>query len=511
MIGESGFQRHKQDARRLGPGVAVEIDHWHDELEFNLVLGGHGTYFVPNGHFDLVPGTLVWLLPGQRHRLMRSPDFDIWVVTIDPRNLGAKFLDDIGAHACCLLATEDVIALDRLLSHVSQDMNEPGLCAAGLEYAVRSAGHISVNTSGPVQHPPHPAVLKALSVLRDNMEVPSLTALARMCGVSSDYLGQLLVSQTGRGFVEWRNRIRLERFQVLYPESRNLLTAALAAGFGSYTQFHRIFVELIGATPGEWAKSGGHPGTGALSPVVQLSAGADRPGIRMIWYQLNEFGLPTIARLFGAGFAATVQKRAVPTGAVSEAGPDCGHFAAGAFAVFMKEIVAEVFSTQPETAQAVARLSTRHDLLEDYITTFGNFGFSMADLSEMVGLYVALAEATANDMPLPARKDITGVITHIRHALYTVGVFDAVSLPERQRVVAALILQMMFLRGAYLAGRSSGSQALMKRVSDGAHRCALDLFGLDLRSVRLLQGQPVLSRRRPRAGMKIRGKSAANS
>ena len=53
--------------------------------------------------------------------------------------------------------------------------------------------------------------------------------------------------------VEYRNRLRLDRFAVLLDRGRtNLLEAALAAGFGSYAQFHRVFRALRHMTPREY-------------------------------------------------------------------------------------------------------------------------------------------------------------------------------------------------------------------------------------------------------------------
>jgi len=58
--------------------------------------------------------------------------------------------------------------------------------------------------------------------------------------------GALHVSNEGA----CRNRLRLERFFAEVDQGgNNLLEAALAAGFGSYSQFHRVFRELIGTTP----------------------------------------------------------------------------------------------------------------------------------------------------------------------------------------------------------------------------------------------------------------------
>jgi transcriptional regulator GlxA family with amidase domain len=56
--------------------------------------------------------------------------------------------------------------------------------------------------------------------------------------------------EMGASLVEYRNRLRLRGFfdQVEGGET-NLIRAALAAGFGSYAQFHRVYRQLVGGTP----------------------------------------------------------------------------------------------------------------------------------------------------------------------------------------------------------------------------------------------------------------------
>jgi AraC-like DNA-binding protein len=57
--------------------------------------------------------------------------------------------------------------------------------------------------------------------------------------------------EVGVSLLDYRNRLRIERFLELARESGNLLQAALDAGFGSYAQFHRVFRQQIGVTPKE--------------------------------------------------------------------------------------------------------------------------------------------------------------------------------------------------------------------------------------------------------------------
>jgi hypothetical protein len=116
------------------------------------------------------------------------------------------------------------------------------------------------------------------------------------------------VEHTGHGFVEWRNRTRLERFHILYPKSGDLLTAALEAGFGSYTQFHRVFSEIVGATPGDWAKSGARPKSVALPSASNTISGSDTESTRMVTYSLSEIALPNTSRWFTPAFGANLDR-----------------------------------------------------------------------------------------------------------------------------------------------------------------------------------------------------------
>jgi AraC-like DNA-binding protein len=95
----------------------------------------------------------------------------------------------------------------------------------------------------------HPLVRRTARLLDQD---PSLGGkeLATALDISLSRLARVFKAQMGMSLVEYRNRVRLERFQgLLDGGDENLLAAALAAGFGSYAQFHRVFREIHGATP----------------------------------------------------------------------------------------------------------------------------------------------------------------------------------------------------------------------------------------------------------------------
>jgi AraC-like DNA-binding protein len=100
-----------------------------------------------------------------------------------------------------------------------------------------------------------PVVAKAGQLLAKN---PAMTGeeLGATLHLSASRVARLFKSEMGVSLVEYRNRLRLERFSTLLDQrGDNLLEAALAAGFGSYAQFHRVFLALRGTTPGSLLRS----------------------------------------------------------------------------------------------------------------------------------------------------------------------------------------------------------------------------------------------------------------
>ncbi len=79
--------------------------------------------------------------------------------------------------------------------------------------------------------------------------------LARRLGTTADKLGRAFKTTLGETLRDYRNRIRLSNFfSMVDPAGRNLLGAALDAGFGSYAQFHRVFRQHLGCSPIEYLR-----------------------------------------------------------------------------------------------------------------------------------------------------------------------------------------------------------------------------------------------------------------
>ncbi len=240
--------------------------HTHRELELNLILEGRACYLLPHHRYDLRPRCLVWLFPQQEHILMdRSPDFKAWVVVFRPRlvaqTVGHEPYDTLrrgnpGTDWLRRLDEPATTNLDRLMKNLSRSRDHDAAVTfnAGLHYLLLTAyDHFRLATTLEATSEVHPAVSKAAQLLKHDHGSLNEESIATQVGLSRSHLSRLFRRQTGVPLVEFRNRLRVERFMSLYGagQKMTMLAAALEAGFGSYAQFYRVFKRVTGISPAD--------------------------------------------------------------------------------------------------------------------------------------------------------------------------------------------------------------------------------------------------------------------
>ncbi len=115
-------------------------------------------------------------------------------------------------------------------------------------------GSLSSGAGGPGESPGHRLVASTVGMLAKDPAMGGKEIAAGL-DISLSRLSRVFKAEMGMSLVEYRNRLRLDRFSVLLDRGRtNLLEAALAAGFGSYAQFHRVFRALRHVTPREYLR-----------------------------------------------------------------------------------------------------------------------------------------------------------------------------------------------------------------------------------------------------------------
>jgi len=256
--------------------------HFHAQTEFLLVQRGRATERVGRTLHTAHAGQLIWHLPGVEHQLVAaSSDCEFTVVQAEPdqcsaimRGFGAVARDETNASPTSFAGW--VRALGRLTAGrpvVEVKRSDRDLLLEACSVTSQST------TLRPEQsaHRLHVAFANAWrATLSDHddrrltslvelaccllLEDPSLDrpSICRALDVSESYLSRRFQLELGISFVEQRTRLRLVRFSThVARDNRNYLEAALEAGFGSYSQLHRVFVRLAGIGPREYFAQGG--------------------------------------------------------------------------------------------------------------------------------------------------------------------------------------------------------------------------------------------------------------
>jgi AraC-like DNA-binding protein len=237
--------------------------HRHAELELNLVMRGSSSYLLGERRYELTPGTLTWLFPGQDHVLVdESPDHELWWAVFRPGLLTRTATtpstrpllerDPIGRFSRRLDA-RTVTRLGTLLRELRDaEAADDALLNAGLAYLLVFAWRAFLDSEDVVAGADvHPAVEAVARRLQTDPNSGDLDELARAAGLSPSHLSRVFKAQTGVSITRFRNQRRLERFRILYGDGRHTTTlaAALEAGFGSYAQFFRVFRAETGSNP----------------------------------------------------------------------------------------------------------------------------------------------------------------------------------------------------------------------------------------------------------------------
>ena len=100
-------------------------------------------------------------------------------------------------------------------------------------------------------------VRRAMAYLHEHYADPiSREELARLLGMSSDYLTLCFRREVGMTFVSYLNRYRVNQAKILLAESdKNVAEVAMAVGFSDNGYFTRVFRRQVGVTPDAYRRT----------------------------------------------------------------------------------------------------------------------------------------------------------------------------------------------------------------------------------------------------------------
>lgn len=236
--------------------------HAHHFLEAHLLIRGSAVVVIADKRLELPAGSLLWVPPRTEHvTLEASATLRRWILCVRVaavrRIVGAAeaapLLSRCGDVPCAQLPRIELHALARILAEIAGQMGRGRSVAnAGLAYAL-TRSLLSFREARRSGDPTvvHPVVARALFLMHGDGLLLGREELAQLCHVSPTHLSRLFVQELGQSLQELRNRKRIGRFTELMASGYcdSLTRAALEAGFGSYSQFHRVFTRLTGRSP----------------------------------------------------------------------------------------------------------------------------------------------------------------------------------------------------------------------------------------------------------------------
>lgn len=230
--------------------------HFHAEPELNLIVQGSAVFGVGEARICVRAGELIGFPPGQDHVLLHaSRDLYLFAIGTAPR-LSSEVLRGHRDHVPCpvhvRLAPADFEALASRAAELLDREGAEQPIAELWEHAHWAQQRHVGRSSGTL----HSATRRALAVLLEQPEL-ALDALARRVRTSPTEVSRHFHRDVGMPLASYRNRVRMLRLIELVDDGeRNLMSAATAAGFGSYSQCHRVFHAQMGCAPRQFFDKG---------------------------------------------------------------------------------------------------------------------------------------------------------------------------------------------------------------------------------------------------------------
>ena len=222
--------------------------HFHAEPELNLVTGGSATFAMGQKLFPVVRGDLLWWPPGQDHVLLdASPDFDLFVIGVTA-DFSMRVLADTPDVAC--VGPIQICLPTAALVEIEAICLAPG-SASDVPAIERRVGDLwrQAHALRRAADAMHVVTRRTMQSLYQRPEL-GRSDIARLVRAYPTEISRNFHSDMGMTLSAFRSRLRLLRFiQAVDGGAPNLLVAALSAGFGSYSQCHRIFQQTFACTP----------------------------------------------------------------------------------------------------------------------------------------------------------------------------------------------------------------------------------------------------------------------
>lgn len=268
--------------------------HWHDRIEFILVLkGGIHTYVGPRDYY-LKEKDLLFINSNEIHGVESTDDNRVLVLQI-PISFIQKYYKDIEIDSfhCQSFLHKEQAEFNKIRSSIIEMMLINKEEGEGYEIKIQSllldiiyqlvvnfreANDQLVKRKGKNME----RINRIMNYIQEHfMYSITLQEIADDEGITVPYLSRYFRKQTGQSFIKYLNSIRLEHaVSQLIDTDLSVIQIAMESGFANLNSFYKLFKETFQTTPSNYRKHQQRTSTRKL-PI-------DKGGIESYQYKEEE-------------------------------------------------------------------------------------------------------------------------------------------------------------------------------------------------------------------------------
>jgi AraC-like DNA-binding protein len=224
--------------------------HFHEESEINLITRGRGTIQLGEREVEVRAGSLVWFPPGLDHYLATaSEDFELLTTGFQPELLEAFKREHSRTFSFARpwqqLNENQALKVAIVLGQTHEATDPQSVELRSLE-VLRTLSRLSTTGASHLGHRAASFIVAHPTISRDR--------LAQAVRSNRGDISRRFHRDHGMTLRQYRNVLRTLHFIRLNNGGTcTLAGAAVHAGFGSYSQCHRVIRSLFGISPRELA------------------------------------------------------------------------------------------------------------------------------------------------------------------------------------------------------------------------------------------------------------------
>jgi len=266
---DAGFQVIKKSKTLTNPSR-----HFHSYWELMYIFSGKRKFFLSDRVFNVTSGALICISPYTLHRAFNISEencklFNIYFDDLDDPYYKSvlPLVEKCAPYVVIPLALREKI--EAMFETCGKELLEGGFASKIMARAMLSqilvlAARESILASeNPLSHPIiiSSEMNEKISSVLDYLNVhfaeitTTLEATAEHFGLTKSHLSRTFKSETHFSFVEYVNNLRIRKsLELLKMSDKSVLEISEECGFGSQTQFGRVFKEIVGTSALQYRK-----------------------------------------------------------------------------------------------------------------------------------------------------------------------------------------------------------------------------------------------------------------